>query len=49
MLVDILNIISEYATLVQLMESLGYINHAISTVGYCISESNNEKALFLTK
>ena len=31
---DILNDISEYITLVQLMESLGNDNHAISIVGH---------------
>ena len=33
---DILNDISEDVTLVQLMDSLGNVNHAISVVGYCI-------------
>ena len=31
---DILNDISENITLVQLMESLGNVNHAISIVGH---------------
>ena len=31
---DILNNINEYVTLVQLMDSLGNVNHAISIVGY---------------
>ena len=33
---DILNDISEYVTLVQLMNSLGNVNRAISIVGYQI-------------
>ena len=37
---DILNEISEDATLVQLMDSLGNVNHAISIVGYWIFYSN---------
>ena len=45
----ILKNISEYVTLVQLMDSLGDVNHAISIVGYCIFYSNYEKALCLTK
>ena len=45
---DILNNISEDVTLVQLMESLGNMNHAISVVGYWIFDSNYEKALCLT-
>ena len=31
---DILNEISEYATLVKLMVTLGNVNHAISIAGY---------------
>ena len=46
---DILNDINEYVTLVQLMESLGNVNHAISIVGYCIFDSNYNKALCLTQ
>ena len=46
---DILNGISEYVTLVQLMESLVNLNHAISIVGYWIIDSNYEKALCLTQ
>ena len=42
---DILKHVSEYVTLVQLMESLGIVNHAISIVGYCIFYFNCEKAL----
>ena len=44
---DILNNINEYVTLVQLMDSLANLNHAISIVGYWIFESNYEKVLFL--
>ena len=46
---DILNNISEDVTLVQLMESLGNMNNAISVVGYWIFDSNYEKALSLTQ
>ena len=46
---DILNYISENVTLVQLMETLGNVNHAISIVGYWIFDSNYEKALPLTR
>ena len=33
---DILTYISEHVTLVQLMDSLGNVNHAISIIGYWI-------------
>ena len=46
---DILNNISEYVTLVQLMVSIGNLNHAISIVGYWIFDSDYEKELFLTQ
>ena len=46
---DILNNISEYVTLVKLMESLGNVNNYISIVGYWIFDSNNDKSLFLTQ
>ena len=46
---DILNDISEDVTLVQLMDSLGNVNHAISIVGYWIFDSNYKKALYLTQ
>ena len=46
---NILNNISKYVTLVQLIESLGNVNHAISIVWYCIFESNYEKAICLTQ
>ena len=45
----ILNDIIENITLVQLMNSLGNVNHAISIVGYWIFDSNNKKALCLTQ
>ena len=46
---DILTDISENVTLVQLMDSLGNINHAISVVVYWIFDSNYEKLLVLYK
>ena len=45
----ILKNISEYVTLVQLMDSLGNVNHAINIVGYWIFYSKDEKSLCLTK
>ena len=44
---DILKNISANVTLVQLMDSLGNVNHAISVVGSWIFHSNYEKALVL--
>ena len=44
---DILINISEHVTLVQLIYSLGNVNHAISVVGYSIFYSKYEKALVL--
>ena len=44
---DILTNISENVTLVQLMDSLENINHAISVVGYWIFDSNYKRALVL--
>ena len=41
--------ISTNFTLVQLMYSLGNVNHAISVVGNWIFDSNYEKALFLNR
>ena len=41
---DILTDTSEHVTLVQLMDYLGNVNHAISVVEKCIFESNNEKS-----
>ena len=46
---DIRKDISEHVTLVQLMDSLGNVNHAISVVGYCIFDSNYKKALVLNR
>ena len=46
---DILNDNSEDLTLVQLMDSLGNVNHAISVVGYWIFDSNYKIALCLTQ
>ena len=46
---DILKDISENVTLVQLMESLGKINHSTSIVDYWIFDSNYEQALRLTR
>ena len=46
---DILNEISENFTLVQLMDSLGTVNHAISIVCHWIFDSKYKKALFLTQ
>ena len=41
--------ISENVTLVQLMDSLGNVNHAISVVGDWIFYSNYEKSLVLNR
>ena len=46
---DILKDIRENVTLVQLMNSLRNVNHAISVVGYWIFESNYKKALVLNR
>ena len=46
---DILTDISEHVTLVQLMYSLGNVNHDISVVGYWIFDSNYEMALVLNR
>ena len=46
---DILKNISEYVTLVQLLDSFVDVNHVISIVGYWVFDSNYEKVLFLTK
>ena len=46
---DILKYISENFTLVQLMDSLGNVNHAIGVVGYLIFESNHKKSLVLNR
>ena len=41
--------ISKNFTLVQLMDSLGNVNHASSVVGNCIFDSNYEKALVINR
>ena len=46
---NILEDFSENVTLVQLMDSLGNVNHAISDVGSWIFDSNYERALVLNK
>ena len=45
---DILNYISEYVTLVQLMKTLVNVNRGISLVGHWIFDTNYKKALYLT-
>ena len=44
---DILKYINENINLVQLMDSLGNVNHAITVVGYWIFDSNYKKELVL--
>ena len=44
---DILKYISENFTLVQLMDYLVNVNHAISVIGYCIFDSNYKKAFII--
>ena len=44
----ILNNICDHVTLLQLMVSLGNVNHSVSVVGKWIVDSNYEKALTLT-
>ena len=46
---SILKDIREHVTLVQLMDYLGNVNHAIGVVGYCIFDSNYEKSLVLNR
>ena len=46
---DILNDISENVTLVQLMDTIVNVNHAITIVDYWLFESNYEQALCLTR
>ena len=41
--------ISDHVTLVQLIYSVGNMNHAISVVGYWIFDSNYERALVLNR
>ena len=47
--IDILNDISEHFTLVQLMYTLGNLNHAISIVCDWIFDSNYDKALHMIR
>ena len=46
---DILENISGNVNLVQLMDSLGDVNHAISVVGYWVLESNYKKSLVINR
>ena len=46
---DILTFISEHVTLVQLMDYLGNVNHAISDIRYWMFDSNYNKALVLNR
>ena len=46
---EILENISANVTLVQLIDLLGNVNHAISVVGNWIFDSNYERALVLNK
>ena len=46
---DIFNDISDRATLVQLEDSTGDINHAVSITGYWIYDSNPKSALPLIR
>ena len=45
----ILTDIIEIVTLVQIMDYLGNVNHAISVIGYCIFDSNYKRALVLNR
>ena len=45
---NILENIIEYVTLLQLMDSLGNVNHYISILGPWIFDSNYKNTLFLT-
>ena len=40
---NMLNDIRKHVTLLQLIDSLGNVNHDTSVVGYCIFDSNYEK------
>ena len=46
---DILKDISEQVKLVQLMDSLGNVNHAIIVVGYRLFGSNYKRALVINR
>ena len=41
--------ISEHVILVKLLDYLGNVNHTGSVVGYCIFDSNYERALVLNR
>ena len=41
--------VSKHVALVQFMDSLGYVNHAISVIGYWIFDSNYKKELLLNR
>ena len=45
---DILNNISEYVTLLKLIDSLGNVNYEVILTGEWVIDSNYEKALPLT-
>ena len=45
----ILNVVIEDLTLVQLMDSLGNVNHIITILRHWIFDSNYEKVIFLTQ
>ena len=45
---DILHAISENVTVVQLMNSVGNVNHTLSIADYWILDSNYKKTLLLT-
>ena len=46
---DIMTNISENVNLLQLMDYLGNVNHAISVVGYWIFDSNYKRSLVLNR
>ena len=46
---DILNDISDHVTLVQLIETAGNVNHAVSIIRCWIYDSNYKRELPLTK
>ena len=46
---DIINNISEHITLVQLMDTVGIVNHTVSIDGNWIFDSNDDKELPFAK
>ena len=46
---DIMTDIIENVTLVQFMDYLGNVNHAMSVLGYWIFDSNYERSLVLNR